>query len=200
MIVSLSGTLLSKSPVSAVVECGGVGYEAFIPLSTYDRLPPAGEKCFLHTCHVVREDAQLLFGFATEDEKRVFSLCTAISGVGPKIALSLLSGLKPADLQFAVAEGDFKRLSSVKGVGRKIAERIVVELRGKVNPVAALAAAASGGDDSRAEVLRDAMMALSNLGYSEDAARKMVQDVLKEDASVADIQTVFRRALAGAAK
>ena len=108
MIYSLKGTLTVKELGFAVIECGGVGYEALIPLSTYDRLPAAGARCKLLTCHVVREDAQLLFGFATEEERAMFALCTGVSGVGPKIALALLSGLTAGDLQLAIADGDAK--------------------------------------------------------------------------------------------
>ena len=199
MIVSLNGTLVSKTPATAVVECGGVGYEALIPLSTYDRLPAAGAQCKLLTCHVVREDAQTLFGFATEDERSLFAMVTSVSGVGPKTALSMLSGMTPGDLQLAVADGDVKRLSSVKGVGRKTAERIVVELRGRVNPIAALAAAGQK-DGARTEILRDSMLALAALGFAEDAARKMVQAVLEKDKDLKDVETVLRRALADSAK
>ena len=198
MIVSLNGVLLSKTPATAVVECGGVGYEALVPLSTYDRLPATGEACRLLTAHIVREDAQLLFGFATEDERALFSLLTAVSGVGPKIALALLSGLRAGDLQLAVADGDAKRLAAVKGVGRKTAERIIVELRGKINPAAALAASAAQEDGERAAVLSDAMLALAALGFQEDAARRMVQAALEKDPGVADSQTLLREALAGA--
>ncbi len=199
MIVSLNGTLVSKTPATAVVECGGVGYEALIPLSTYDRLPATGGQCRLLTCHVVREDSQTLFGFATEDERTLFSMVTSVSGVGPKTALSMLSGMTPGDLQLAVADSDVKRLSSVKGVGKKTAERIVVELRGRVNPVAALAAAGRK-DGAGAEVLRDSMLALTALGFAEDAARKMVQAVLEKNKDLKDAETVLRMALAESAK
>ena len=182
----------------AVVECGGVGYECLIPLSTYDRLPSTGAAVKLLTCHVVREDAQTLYGFSTDDEKKTFELVTSVSGVGPKLALAVLSGMTVGELQLAIAEGNSKRLATVKGIGKRTAERIVVELKDKVNPIEALAnGKAAAGDAARGTVLRDAMLALTALGFSEDTARQQVQRVLEADPSVADTETLIRRALAG---
>ena len=198
MIAYLNGILESKSPAMAVVECGGVGYECFIPLSTYDRLPATGSAVKLLTCHVVREDAQTLYGFYTDDEKKTFELVTSVSGVGPKLALAVLSGMTVGELQLSIAEGNSKRLATVKGIGKKTAERIVVELKDKVNPIEALAnGKAAAGDAARGTVLRDAMLALTALGFSEDTARQQVQRVLEADPSVADTETLIRRALAG---
>ena len=198
MIAYLKGILESKSPAMAVVECGGVGYECFIPLSTYDRLPATGAEVKLLTCHVVREDAQTLYGFSSNDEKTTFELVTSVSGVGPKLALAVLSGMTVGELQFAIAEGNSKRLATVKGIGKKTAERIVVELKDKVNPIEALAnGKAAAGDAARGTVLRDAMLALTALGFSEDTARQQVQRVLEADPSVSDTETLIRRALAG---
>ena len=198
MIAYLRGILESKSPAMAVVECGGVGYECFIPLSTYDRLPATGAEVKLLTCHVVREDAQTLYGFSSNDEKTTFELVTSVSGVGPKLALAVLSGMTVGELQLAIAEGNSKRLATVKGIGKKTAERIVVELKDKVNPIEALAnGKAAAGDAARGTVLRDAMLALTALGFSEDTARQQVQRVLEADPSVSDTETLIRRALAG---
>jgi len=198
MIVYLRGTLVAKTPATAVVECGGVGYECLIPISTYDRLPATGAEVKLLTSHVVREDAETLYGFAVEDEKRTFELVTSVSGVGPKLALALLSGLSVGELQLCIAEGNSKRIATVKGIGKKTAERIVVELKDKVNPIEALAnGKAAEGDDAKSGILRDAMLALAALGYSEDTARQQVQRVLEVDPAVADTQTIIRRALAG---
>jgi len=196
MIAYLRGTLAEKDVARVVVECGGVGYEAAIPLSTFDRLPAVGAEVKLFTLHVVREDAQLLFGFATEDEKRTFELVTSVSGRGSKLALAVLSGLTIGDLQLAIAEGNTKRLAAVKGIGKKTAERIVVELRDKVNPIEALAAASVSSSKEQANVLRDAMLALGALGFSDDSARAKVQAVLEADPAVADVETVVKRALA----
>ena len=130
MIAYLKGILDSKSPATAVVECGGVGYECFIPLSTYDRLPATGAEVRLLTSHVVREDAQMLYGFATEDEKKTFELVTSVSGVGPKLALSVLSTFSPAQLATVVATQDIGRMAQVPGVGKRKGQRLLVELEG----------------------------------------------------------------------
>ena len=198
MIAYVKGTLAEKSPYRVIVDVGGVGYEVFIPLSTFDRLPAAGENVKIFTCHCVREDAQLLYGFATEREREMFELVTTVSGVGPKIALAVLSGLTIGDLQLAIAEGNAKRLASVKGVGKKTAERIVIDLKDKVNPIEAVAnATAASADEAKAGMVRDALLALTKLGFAEDTARKQVQQVLAEDPGVSDTQTIIRRALSG---
>ena len=197
MIAYLKGLLVEKDPARVVVECGGVGYEAFIPLCTFDRLPATGAETLLLIYHSVREDAEVLYGFATEDEKRTFELMTTVSGVGPKLALAVLSGLSIGDLQMAIASGDAKRIATVKGVGKKTAERIVVELKDKVNPIEALAKSGGDGNARKSGVLRDAMLALAALGFAEDVARKQVQRVLEDDPAVEDVETVVRRALSG---
>ena len=198
MIAYLNGILAEKDITRVVVECGGVGYEVFIPLSTFDRLPAAGEGVKIFTYHCVREDAQLLYGFATEREREMFELVTTVSGVGPKIALAVLSGLTIGDLQLAIAEGNAKRLASVKGIGKKTAERIVIDLKDKVNPIEAVAnATAASADDAKAGMVRDALLALTALGFNEDTARKQVQKVLADDPAVSDTETIIRRALSG---
>ena len=123
MIAYVKGTLAEKTPSRVIVDVGGVGYEAFIPLSTFDRLPAVDDAVKLYTYHSVREDAQLLYGFATEREREMFELVTTVSGVGPKLALAVLSGLTIGDLQLAIAEGNAKRLASVKGIGKKARRR-----------------------------------------------------------------------------
>ena len=168
MIAYLRGVLAEKEITRVVVECHGVGYEAAIPLSTFDRLPAEGAEVKLYTHHEVREDAQLLFGFATKPERDMFRLVTTVSGVGPKLALAVLSGLTVGDLQLAVSQGDAKRLAAVKGIGKKTAARIVVELKDKINPIEALANATGETSREQGAVLRDAMLALAALGFRED--------------------------------
>ena len=195
MIAYLNGILAEKDIARVVVECGGVGYEAAIPVSTFDRLPAEGEQVKLYTHHEVREDAQLLFGFATKPERDMFRLVTTVSGVGPKLALAVLSGLTVGDLQLAVSQGDSKRLATVKGIGKKTAERIVVELRDKINPIEALANATAETSKEQGAVLRDAMLALAALGFGEDIARAKVQMVLEEDPGLSDVEAVLKKAL-----
>ena len=197
MIVYLNGILAEKSPASVIVECGGVGYEALIPLSTFDRLPATGDKVKIFTYHAVREDDEILFGFATPEERDMFTQVTSVSGVGPKTALAVLSGFTIGDLQLAISQGDAKRIATVKGVGKKTAERIVVELKDKVNPIEALANSSVASTGTQRTMLRDAMLALSALGFTEDKARKMVSDVLEADPKIADTETVIKRALGG---
>jgi len=197
MIVHLNGKLAEKDITRVVVECCGVGYEAFIPLSTFDRLPVEGADVKLYTYHDVREDDECLYGFATVAERDVFKLVTTVSGVGPKIALSVLSGLTTGDLQLAISQGDVKRLASIKGIGKKTAERIVVELRDKINPIEALANSSSAADAKQSNMLRDAMLALSALGFNEEVARAKVQKALEANPSVQDTETVVKLALKG---
>ena len=196
MIAYLRGVLAEKEVTRVVVECHGVGYEAAIPLSTFDRLPAEGDEVRLYTHHEVREDAQLLFGFATKPERDMFRLVTTVSGVGPKLALAVLSGLTVGDLQLAVSQGDAKRLAAVKGIGKKTAARIVVELKDKINPIEALANATAETSREQGAVLRDAMLALAALGFSEDIARAKVQQVLDGEPGLADVETILKRALA----
>ncbi len=195
MIAFLNGTLVDKTPSLATLDVHGVGYEVFISLSTYDRLPATGAPCRLLTCHHVREDAQLLFGFAQPEEKRMFERLVDVNGIGPKLALSVLSGLTVAELTAAIAEGNVKRISSVHGIGKKTAERLIVELRDKVDPLEAFASRTAGGGDPQAAMLRDTVLALTSLGFPQEQARKMVQAAHEADPAVQDTEALLRRAL-----
>lgn len=195
MISFLHGTLVDKTPSLATLDVHGVGYEVLISLSTYDRLPATGSACRLLTYHHIREDAQILFGFVQPEEKRMFERLIGVNGIGPKMALSVLSGLTVAELSSAIAEGNVKRLSAVHGIGKKTAERLVVELRDKVDPLEAFAGRTAGGSDTQNAMLRDAILALGSLGFQQDQARKMVQAALVADPSLKDTETLLRRAL-----
>ena len=145
----------------------------------------------------MREDDEILFGFATKEEREMFLKLTQVSGVGPKIALAILSGSSIGELSLAIASGNAKRISSIKGVGKKTAEKICVELKDKVNAISALAATSRrGGEDSKAPMLRDAVLALTALGFGDEAAGKMVTKVLADDPSVKDVESLVRLALA----
>ena len=188
--------LAEKGPDRVVIEAGGVGYELLIPVSTFDRLPREGGEAKLLAWHCVREDDEMLFGFATKEEREMFLKLTQVSGVGPKIALAILSGSSIGELSLAIASGNAKRISSIKGVGKKTAEKICVELKDKVSALAALAANSRGGaGDSKAPVIRDAILALTSLGFSEEVANKMVSKVLASDPAVKDAETLIRLAL-----
>jgi Holliday junction DNA helicase RuvA len=197
VIAYVRGTLAEKEPTRAVVEAAGVGYEFLIPLSTYDALPPAGREAKLLAFHCVREDDESLYGFATPEERALFVQLTSVSGVGPKIALALLSGAALHDLSLAIAGGNAKRLAAIKGVGRKTAEKICLELKDKVNAFAALAAgtAASGGGLS--PDVQDAVLALTALGFTDEKAGKMVADVLAARPETVGSNQIVRLALAG---
>lgn len=201
MICHIRGILVEKDPTRVVLEAAGVGYEILIPLSTYDRLPKAGAETKLLTFHSVREDDEVLFGFATPAEKELFAKLNDVSGVGPKVALSVLSGGSVGEIALAIASGNAKRLASIKGLGKKTAEKICLELRDKVNAIEALSATQrSSGKDAAAPILRDAILALSALGFNEETANKMVSDVIAKNPEAKDTETIIRLALSGGKK
>lgn len=196
MIAYIRGMLVEKSFDRVVVEASGVGYELFIPVSTFDKLPREGDEVKLLAWHCVREDDEMLFGFATVAEREMFLKLTQVSGVGPKIAIAILSGSSIGELSLAIASGNSKRISAIKGVGKKTAEKICVELKDKVNAIEALAATSrSSKDDARAPMLRDAILALSALGFNEETANRMVTKVIQDNPSVSDVETLIRCAL-----
>lgn len=199
MISYLRGRLVEKQPMRVIIDVGGIGYEATIPLSSYDRLPSVGEECLILAYEHVREDAHLLFGFMTEPERRMFLLLMQVSGIGPKLAMSALSGLTVRELVISISKGDVKRLSNVSGIGRKTAERMVVELKDKITEGEVLEATAGAGKDLESDtVLRDAVLALISLGYKQDEARKTVLAVLKDNPAGMNVEELIRKALAGA--
>lgn len=196
MIAYIRGMLAEKSFDRVVVEASGIGYELFIPVSTFDKLPREGDEVKLLAWHCVREDDEMLFGFATVAEREMFLKLTQVSGVGPKIAIAILSGSSIGELSLAIASGNSKRISAIKGVGKKTAEKICVELKDKVNAIEALASTSrSSKDDARAPMLRDAILALSALGFNEETANRMVTKVIQDNPSVSDVETLIRCAL-----
>jgi Holliday junction DNA helicase RuvA len=198
MITFLEGIIEDKQPTHVVINVGGVGYEVVIPLSSYDRLPGEAERCRILTYDHIREDAHQLFGFMTEGERRMFVLLLTVSGIGPKLALTTLSGLTSRELKVAIAEGDIKRLSSISGIGKKTAERMVVELRDKLGAGEVLEASSGTRDLSESDVkLRDAIMALISLGYKRMEAQDMVTRVMSDPAAgQGSVEDLVRKALA----
>jgi Holliday junction DNA helicase RuvA len=190
MIGRIQGVLLDKSFPQVIVSCHGVGYEIDVPMSTFYPLPRAGEEVTLLTHLVVREDAHLLFGFLTAAERATFRQLLKISGVGPKVALSVLSGLSVEDLAAAVADGDSGRLTKIPGIGKKTAERLVLELRDKLPKVASVARA-----DGRA-ASGEVVSALLALGYNDREAQAAAKG-LPADLQLAD---AIRQALKALAK
>lgn len=198
MITSLAGTLVSCSALTAVVETGGLGYEVQVPLTTAERLPAPGQPVRLHTLVVYREDSQTLYGFAAAEDRDFFRLLVEkVSGIGPKTALSLLSRLSLATLRGAIAAGDVALLSKCPGIGRKTAERLVVELRDQLGaPSLTAAAPAPGvvpvGGDGR---LHDAVLALVALGYKQADADKSVRQAALALGPAATTEALIKRAL-----
>ena len=175
MIGKLSGTLTDKAPTEITIDVGGVGYQIFIPLSVFYRLPDVGARVSLYTHTHVREDALQLFGFLGPEEKQVFLLLNGVSGIGPKLAVNILSGIPAEDLARALKESDQPRLLSIPGVGKKLAERMIVELRDKFLSLPAAGIAQRDGT----QLTRDAVSALVNLGYRRAEAEKSVSEIAR---------------------
>jgi Holliday junction DNA helicase RuvA len=197
MIAYVSGTLVEKDPETAIVDVNGLGYRVHVPTSTYKRLPDADEDVTLHTYHYLREDKEALYGFATKAERTVFETMTGVSRVGPKLALSALSSMSPSELRDHVMEEDKSRLTEISGVGKKTADRLIVELR---DPLAELdvfddTAPISGGSEARAEARADALKALTELGLSKADAERAIRAVLREDAGIQSADELTQRAL-----
>ena len=192
MISFLRGKLVETLPTQLIVEAGGLGYEILIPLSSYDKLPAPGQEVKVLTHLVVREDSHTLYGFMTAGERDLFRLLiNTVSGIGPKIALNILSGISVTAFRGAVASGDVKALSQVSGVGRKTAERIVVELKDKVGAAGAWeAASAQRALSPEDQKLNDAVLALLALGFKQIEAHEAVrkaQSALGPQATIEDL-------------
>ena len=192
MISFLRGKLVEALPTQAIIEVNGVGYEVLIPLSSYDKLPAPGQELKLLTHLAVREDAHVLYGFMSAAERELFRLLiNTVSGIGPKIALNILSGISVTAFRGAVANGDVKALSQISGVGKKTAERIVVELRDKIGAAGAWeAASAQRALSAEDQKLNDSVLALLALGFKQleahDSVRK-AQSILGPQATVEDL-------------
>lgn len=192
MISFLHGKLIEALPTHLTVDVNGVGYEALIPLSSFDKLPPPGQPVKLLTQLVVREDAHTLYGFMTSEERDLFRLLVhTVSGIGPKTALNILSGISVTAFRGAVANGDLKALSQISGVGKKTAERIVVELKDKIGMAGAWeAASAKHGLSMGEQRINDAVLALIALGFKQVEAHDAVrgaQAVLGAQATVEEL-------------
>lgn len=189
MIGQLTGIVSDKNPPQVVINCGGVGYEVLVPMSTFYNLPQSGEKTSLLTHFVVREDAQLLYGFASQQERAVFRELIKVSGIGPRMALALLSGMSVAELVQAVAQQEAGRLIKVPGIGKKTAERLLLELKGKLAPESAVSAPLAN------DAHNDILQALLALGYSDKEAAAALK-LLPVDVGVSEGIKLALRALA----
>ncbi len=195
MIAHLRGLLLEKHPNQALVEAGGVGFDVAIPVSTFSALPEPGREVRLRIYTHVREDTLALYGFATPDEKMLFERLISISGIGPKLAITVLSGLSAPDLIAAIRAGDAARLVRIPGVGKKTAERILLELREKLPETAAEAAAAPAGKTALTALEQDVLSALINLGCAPAAAENAVRKARTQAPEPAAFEPLFRQAL-----
>lgn len=201
MITSISGVLVTATPLTAVIETGGLGYEIHVPVTTAERLPQPGKPAKLHTYAVYREDSQTLYGFATEEERDFFRLLVEkVTGVGPKMALSVLSKLSLPTLRGAIAAGDVGLLAKCPGIGRKTAERLVMELRDTLIPAEAGATATSSaparpGAAPSEDRIRDAVLALGALGYKPADADKAVRQASVALGPSATTEALIKKAL-----
>jgi len=198
MIAHLRGLLLTKSPNQIVVECAGVGYEVAISVTTFSALPNEGAQVALHIYTNVREDQIALFGFAETQEKRLFEKLLTISGIGPKLAITVLSGISAERLVTAIRGGDHATLTRVPGIGKKTAERVVLELKDKLEEmaVAVAAGAATHPATHYGPAGDDAISALVNLGYQRPVAQKAVEAALARDSALrSDFEGLFRAAM-----
>ncbi|MFZ1888762.1 MAG: Holliday junction branch migration protein RuvA [Candidatus Binataceae bacterium] len=205
MIASINGTLAVRDAGRVIVETAGVGYEVFIPLSTFYRLPALGEQVRLQVRQVVREDALMLYGFAEPLEKRAFDLLMSVQHVGPKLALAILSFLEPVELVAAIGREDVEKIDAVPGVGPKVAERVVRELRDKIGELKLSEGAVTNGSadprsirsvETPATPIDDAVSALVNLGVKPIEARRTIDSVVAADpAAAGDLQMMVRKSL-----
>jgi Holliday junction DNA helicase RuvA len=194
MIAHLRGRILSKQPGQVIVEAGGVGYDVTISVPTFSSLPAEGAEAALHIHTQVREDLLALFGFVDLGEKRLFERLITVSGVGPKLAVTILSGLSPETTVAAIRGHDHAMLTRIPGVGKKLAERLVVELKDKLEDLAMAAPAAAAASSGPAA--DDVLSALVNLGYQRPAALKAIESaVAKNKAAGEDFDELFRAAL-----
>ena len=194
MIAHLRGLLLSKSPNAVVVDCNGVGYELAISVSTFTELGAEGSVVKLHVHTHVREDALALFGFAELTEKRLFEKLLTISGIGPKLAITVLSGISAERLVGAIRSGDHATLTKIPGIGKKTAERVVLELKDKLDDMVG-SVPETGAKPSLGAVADDVLSALVNLGYPRPVAQKAVETAAKDTSVASDFEQLFRAAM-----
>ena len=196
MIAHLRGRLLSKTPNQAIVDCGGVGYDVTISVATFSALPNEGTEVTLHIHTHVREDQLALFGFSQTQEKRLFEKLLTISGIGPKLAITVLSGIDATRLINAIRSGDHATLTKIPGIGKKTAERVVLELKDKLDDLA-ITIPTTTGVPHHGAAGDDALSALVNLGYARPIAQKAIETAITKNPEAAqDFETLFRAAMA----
>lgn len=196
MIASLSGILKIKMPTEVLIEVHGVGYAVSIPLSTFEKLGEIGSTTTLLTYLHVREDALHLFGFTTEEERFLFKLLISVSGIGPKIAQGILSGISAAELKDHIARGNITALIAIPGVGKKTAERLILELRDKIGKIELTLSSPSTPSSRQEDARQEALLALTSLGYNRQIAEKALRQVLNEtNGTNLSLQELIKKAL-----
>lgn len=196
MIASLRGTLTAKSPTEIVVDVHGVGFALSIPLSTYEKLGELQTEVFLYTHQHVREDALQLFGFCTEDERTMFRLLLGVTGIGPRMAQGILSGIPVPELRRHLVSGNHPALTAVSGIGKKLAERLVLELREKIARADAGGPAPAGPMDDQTRARHEALLALVSLGFARPVAERALRSAMQDpEAAGAPLETLIKIAL-----
>ncbi|MEN6317638.1 MAG: Holliday junction branch migration protein RuvA [Syntrophaceae bacterium] len=197
MIALIKGLLLYKSIGNIIVEANGVGYRIFVPLTTFYELPDMNESVTLHVHTHVRADAINLFGFCTGEEKSVFELMLSVSGIGPRLAMNILSGISAEELVRAVSYGNLNRLVSIPGVGKKMAERMILELKDKMVKLSSYEAIYRGDDDIKVydSMIDDVLSALINLGYKNQRAREVLDKIINESSETLTLDVLLKKAL-----
>jgi Holliday junction DNA helicase RuvA len=194
LISYIKGTLVEKTPARVVVESCGLGYEILIPLSSYDALDEVGSQVLVYTHFHVREDSHQLFGFATTEERHVFQMLISVSGIGPRSALTILSGVSVDDFCDAIAREEVGFLTAISGVGRKTAERLIVELKGRIAEREVMVGAGAGRTSPK-ETVSEAIQALMSLGFPRPTAKRAVERCLNEAGKDLCVEELIRSAL-----
>lgn len=179
MIYSIKGLLMHKSPTYVVIESYGIGYEVNITMSTFEKLPENNQEVFLNTTFIVREDSQTLYGFYSNDEKKVFTKLISVSGIGPKSAIGILSSINASELTSAILKEDVIYLKKLPGIGKKTAERLILELKDKLEDIQGDIKSNIGSEQSA--ITEEAILALTSLGYSKKIAEKSVKKAFEEN-------------------
>jgi len=194
MFAYICGKVVDKKPTGAILDVGGIGYELLIPVTTYEKLPPVGENVKLYVHYYVREDSHALYGFYTMEEKDLFLMLIGVSGIGPKMAITILSGTSPERFKERIASGDIKALTLIPGIGTKTAQRIIVELREKF---ASLRKELSGDNLSffTSEKMEEVFRAMVALGYGKSEAKSLVLKAYKKLGSNASVEQYIKEAL-----
>ena len=195
MIASIRGLLQEKTPEAAVVDVGGVGYRVFITLPTFYDLPEPGSLTSLHIYTVMRDSAIQLFGFLSRDERSMFVHLLAVSGVGPKLARNILSGIQHLELRSAIMSEDLYRITAVPGVGKKTAERLIVDLRDRLSKEALQAPQEPEATPELSDLRSDVLSALVNLGYQKEAARRIVDRAIRDNPGADTLEAILRESL-----